>query len=77
MEIENKLKALMAVILAINEGSISNRTSMDTVKSWDSLKHMNLIMAIERDFDVELDDDEISEMQSVEVILEVLKEKLI
>ncbi len=54
---------------------ITEDSSPDTVEKWDSLKHMNLILALEEEFDVQFSDDEVVEMLSVELILLTLKEK--
>ena len=57
-----KLKSIMSAVLKLDEQLIDISTSMDTVKSWDSLKHMNLIIALEREFGVDLEDDEVELM---------------
>ena len=48
---------------------------MKKVDAWDSLKHMELIVALEQAFDVELTFDEIVAMQSVREIKRVLEER--
>lgn len=42
---------------------------------WDSLKHMELILAVEETFDVNLTFDEIVQMQSYKDIVRVLEAK--
>jgi len=54
---------------------LNEESSPDNVKNWDSLKHMNLILALEEEFDVSFSDEEIVELLSVEIIVETLKEK--
>ena len=44
---EDTLKDVMATVLGITADSINGDTSMDTVEAWDSIKHMNLVLAIE------------------------------
>jgi acyl carrier protein len=65
----------MSSILKVDIDEINMQTSMDNISNWDSLKQMNLIIALEREFDIELSDDEINELTSVEIILETLEEK--
>ena len=50
-------------------------SSPDTVKNWDSLKHMNLILAIEEEFAIAFSDEEIVDMLSIRRIVEILEEK--
>ena len=47
--------------------------SPDTIESWDSLKHMNLIVALEEEFKTEFSDDNIIEMMNYKLIIEVIK----
>ena len=72
-----KLKSIMSAVLKLDEQLIDISTSMDTVKSWDSLKHMNLIIALEREFGVDLEDDEVELMVNYEIICSILTEKII
>lgn len=48
----------------------------DTVENWDSINHLNLVMAIEQEFGMELEPEEIEEMLSVEQTLKLLNAKL-
>ena len=70
-----RLSSLMSSILKVDIDEINMQTSMDNISNWDSLKQMNLIIALEREFDIELSDDEINELTSVEIIMETLEEK--
>ncbi|MDX4048457.1 MULTISPECIES: acyl carrier protein [Aliarcobacter] len=72
---ENRIKKVMSDILNIDVSSINDNTSPENVESWDSLKQMNIIVALEEEFDIEFSDEEIGEMLNYRLILEVLKEK--
>jgi acyl carrier protein len=52
--------------------AISESDSAETVKSWDSVRHLNLILAIEERFGLTFEIDEIPEMVSVRAIAEAL-----
>lgn len=75
-EIQDKVCALMAVVLEVNANEIAADSSMDSVAAWDSLKHMKLIMALEQELDIEFDDEEIVDMLSVPLIVLTVKAKL-
>jgi acyl carrier protein len=45
------------------------------LKKWDSIGHLSMITAMEKEFGVEFDVDDIMEMQSVEAILITLARK--
>lgn len=70
-----RLSNLMSTILKVDIEEINKQTSMDGISSWDSLMQMNLIIALEREFDIELSDEEINDLTNVEIILETLAEK--
>ena len=68
IDIENRIKIVMSSVLNISKSEIENKTSSDTIKSWDSLKHMNLIVGLEEEFDIEFDTDEIGNLLNYESI---------
>ncbi|KQQ41158.1 acyl carrier protein [Methylobacterium sp. Leaf125] len=65
---ETKLKSVIAAILEIDENSVDQNTSMDNVESWDSIKHMDLILAIEEEFGVSVPDEEAADLTSYALI---------
>ncbi len=73
---ENKLKQIIAAVFEINVEDINENSSSDTIENWDSLKQMNLVVAIEEQFSVEFDDEEIVLLNSYYLLLESLKNKL-
>ena len=66
----------MATVLGISADAISDDTSMDTVESWDSIKHMNLVLAIEEEFGVSIPDEDAANITSYPLIRLVLAEQL-
>jgi acyl carrier protein len=62
----------MSSVFEIPIDKITNDSSQDTIESWDSLKHMNLIVSLEEEFEIELTDDEILEMINYKLIKEII-----
>lgn len=73
---KNKVLNIVGKVMREPVENLSEESSPDTVEKWDSLQHMNLILALEEEFGVEFSDDEIVEMLSVELILLTLEEKI-
>ena len=73
-KLEYRVKNVMAAVFGIQTSDIDSNTSQDSVEEWDSLKHMNLVIALEEEFDFELTDSETVEILSFKLILEVLKD---
>ena len=73
---EEKLTKIMAQILSVSESQITPNSSPDNLPTWDSLQHMNLVLAIEQSFNISFDDEEIMQMLNYEIIIETIKEKI-
>ena len=69
------MDAVLADVLQMPAAGITDDLAMEDVDAWDSLKHMELIVALETAFDVQLTFDEIVAMQSVGEIKRVLAER--
>ena len=72
---EDRVKKVMSDVFNIDIESINNESSPDNIENWDSLKHMNLIVALEEEFEIEFDDEEIVESMNYLLIVNILKYK--
>ena len=70
-----RLQRTVAAVVGIAESEVTDETSPDTVSAWDSVTHLNLVMAIEEEFGVFLTPEEAMEMTSVKLIRLLLEEK--
>ena len=73
---EEKLKKILSQMLRVPQNEITSNSSPDNISSWDSLQHMNIMLALEQSFGVSFTDEEIVESLSYEILLETLNEKL-
>jgi acyl carrier protein len=71
---EQAMRELMASVLRVPAQSITQDTSMDNVPTWDSLKHMNLVLALEEEFKVSIPDEDAANITSYALIKLVLDE---
>jgi len=53
---------------------INEESSSDNIEAWDSLKHMNMVLALEEEFNVQFGEEQVLEMLNVGLIIEILKE---
>lgn len=72
---DNKLQGLLADVFGVRESEITPETAKGDVESWDSLKQMDLVMSLERAYDLTLDIQDIVAMTSVAAIVQVLRDK--
>jgi acyl carrier protein len=73
--VEGKVTGLLAEVLQIPAAGINDDLEMKDLDVWDSLKHMELVVAMEQAFDIQLTFDEIVAMRSVREIKRVLSER--
>ena len=71
---EDRIKNVMAAVFEVSVDKIKDNASPDTIESWDSLKHMNLIIALEEEFDVEFSESETVELLSYKLISIILND---
>jgi acyl carrier protein len=70
-----KIKSAFSKALKVSEDQVSESTSMNDLKEWDSLNHLAVIIELEKSFETKFSPHEVVGLNSVEKILEVLKEK--
>ena len=73
---EDRIKEVMAAVFEIPVYEITDESSPDNIESWDSLKHMNLILALEEEFGVQFTDTEILEMLNIKLIISIISERV-
>ena len=71
---EDLLKQVMTTMLNVVPGTINEDSSMDNVSNWDSLRHMNLVLALEEEFKVTIPDEDVGNITSYKLIYLVLNE---
>lgn len=62
------IKRVMSQVLGVEADNIVADSSPATIERWDSLKHMQLIMALEDELGIQFPDELIPELLSFEAI---------
>lgn len=70
-----RLISVLAEVFGLRADQIVPALTKEDVGSWDSLKQMDLVMSLEREFDIALDIPDIIKMNSVASIIDVLTNK--
>ncbi|MFO1325294.1 MAG: acyl carrier protein [Burkholderiales bacterium] len=73
---EATLRQVMSAILQVDPGVLGEDSSMDTIKTWDSLRHMQLVLALEDEFGVTIPDEDVANITSYTLVRLVLAELL-
>lgn len=70
-----RLVELLADVFGLRAAEIRPELSKNEVGSWDSLKQMDLVVTLEREFDIVIEIADIQRMVTVGAIMDVLREK--
>ena len=73
---EDRIKQVMASVFEIKVSRIDEKSSPETIATWDSLSHMKLIIALEEEFGIRFNDDEVVELISYALIKSIIREKV-
>ena len=71
------MKNVMSAVFAVSRNQINNESSPDTIEAWDSLKHMNLIIALEEEFKIQFTDEDTLQMLNYLLIKTIIIEKMV
>jgi len=69
----SEVKEILAKVLEIDITTIFDNATQKDIAKWDSLQHLNLIVEIEDKYDISIDPEDISEMLSIDKIIEIIK----
>ena len=72
-EIQQELKQVLVNIFQASAGTISTKTTSDDVEKWDSMNHINMILALEQEFGIRYDEEQVVSMLSVGEIIDATK----
>ena len=64
---------IMAGVFEMNPQDFPEEVTQNTIEDWDSLRHLNLIVELEEAFDKSFEPEEISEMTSLDKIMEMIQ----
>jgi acyl carrier protein len=73
MTLDQRLRRVFVVTLDLDDGVDVERLEYQHIPQWDSIGHMSLVVAIEDEFDVQLDTDQVIDMSSFAVALAMLR----
>jgi acyl carrier protein len=72
-DVRNRIKKIVSEVLKIN---VDDTTAQTTCVEWDSLRHLNLIIELEIEFDISFEPEEMACMKSIDTIGKIVSAKL-
>ncbi|MBZ5612741.1 MAG: acyl carrier protein [Acidobacteriia bacterium] len=70
-----RVRNIASDIFGVRADSITAESSPETIETWDSMQHLNLVLAIEETFGVQLEPEDIEQMKNIGAVA-ALVEKL-
>lgn len=70
-----KVQTTFQEIFSVEPEKVTQETTINNLREWDSLKHLQMVMKLEQACGVKFEMAEIVEMDSVEKILKILNDK--
>jgi len=71
----NKIKQILSEVLEIELNQINDEFNQNDCTKWDSIHHLNLVVDLETEFDIDLEPEEIAIMTSLSEIISIVKQK--
>ncbi|MEE9213018.1 MAG: acyl carrier protein [Phycisphaeraceae bacterium] len=72
----DRVQQTLADVFGVDVTTITDESSPDTLEQWDSMGHMNLVLALEQRFRVSFTPEEFAELNSVKTITQWVEAKL-
>ena len=67
-----KVVSIVSQVLGVEPAEITDQTSPKEVETWDSLRHMDLVLALEEEFGIRFSDEQILELLNVGTIVQAV-----
>ncbi|HMD33901.1 MAG TPA: acyl carrier protein [Vicinamibacterales bacterium] len=74
MSVDPRLQTIFEAVFGPNGAPLSEQDSPETIKGWDSLGHLSLILALEAEFGVQFDSADIANLVTVSAIQQRLSQ---
>lgn len=71
----DELRQIVADVFDVPVESVTPESSPETIESWDSLTHLNLMLSLEQAFEASFSPDEMAELTSVAKIAEAIEKQ--
>jgi acyl carrier protein len=71
-----RVRSIAADVLNIPANRLTADSSTETVETWDSVQHLNLVLALEQEFSVQFDPEEIDQMNNIGRVASIIESKL-
>lgn len=72
----DQIRTMASDLFGVPAEQISAASSPQTLENWDSIQHLNLVLAVEEKFGVQLSPEEIEQMKNIGETAKLVESKL-
>ncbi len=73
---QEKIIEIMAKVLEVDASELDEDTAIGDIPTWDSLRHIGIISAIEKEFDIQFTPDILLELEDVCDIVQATEDRI-
>jgi acyl carrier protein len=70
-----KILEVMSSVFEVELTSLNEESSIDNIENWDSIRHLNLILALEEEFNITIPDEEVGDLVNYKLIELIVNEQ--
>jgi acyl carrier protein len=74
-EILEQVRMIAADVLSVPPSALTIQSSPQSLESWDSVRHLNLVLALEEKFSIQFSPEEMEQMGDVGRIVSLVESK--
>jgi acyl carrier protein len=74
--INSRIKTVMSTVFDVSTDIIDENCSSDSLDNWDSIGHLNLILALEEEFGISIPDEEVGDIVNYKLVKLIVDELL-
>ena len=75
-EAYGKLNEVFRDVFDDDEITVNDRTTADDIEDWDSLEHINLVVAVEKAFGIKFNMGEVNKMKNVGEMVDIILQRV-
>ena len=71
-----QVRQIVSDVFAVPLEQVDGNSSPETIEAWDSMQHLNLVLAVEDRFNLQFTPEEMEQMRTVDQIVTILRSRI-
>jgi acyl carrier protein len=74
--VASRILRIAGDIFEVSPDALQPESSPDSIPTWDSMRHLNLVLGLEQEFGIQFTPEEIEQLLTMELVAALVEEKL-